>query len=182
MSADCDDDPALSHPRGDADGCRRHRRGPRRDLAGVLRRDPARRLPCRPVGGPQAGRLARQKRTSTLVAELPGHRILGFGDCGPSRHRELPYPAEVYTLYVLPDWQDQGIGRRLLIALFDEIAAKGAHSAFLWVLSRNPTRFFYEAMGGAPVAERQERFAGALLDETAYAWSDLPAWLVEARR
>ena len=126
--------------------------------------------------------IARQKRTSTLVAELPDHRILGFGDCGPSRHRELPYPGEVYTLYVLPDWQNQGIGRRLLIALFDEIAAKGAHSAFLWVLSRNPTRFFYEAMGGAPVAERQEHFAGALLDETAYAWSDLPAWLIEARR
>lgn len=126
--------------------------------------------------------IARQKRSKTLVAVLPDHRVVGFGDCGPSRHRELPYSGEVYSLYVAPDWQDQGMGRALLTALFDELSSKGAVSAFLWVLSRNPTRFFYEAMGGESVAERQEHFAGALLDETAYAWPDLPAWLVTARR
>ena len=125
--------------------------------------------------------IGRRRRATTLVVELPERRVIGFGDCGPTRDRQLPYSGEVYTLYVLPDWQNQGIGRRLLTGLFEELAAKGAHSAFLWVLSRNPTRFFYEAMGGEPVAERQENFAGATLDETAYAWPDLNGWLIAAR-
>ena len=57
----------------------------------------------------------------------------------------------------------------------------GLSDAFLWVLTGNPSRFFYEAMGGQTVAERQERFAGKLLDETAYAWPDLSAWLTSPR-
>ena len=48
--------------------------------------------------------------------------------------------------------------------------------AALWVLSGNPSRYFYEAMGGKPIAERKEAFAGTMLDETAYAWLDLRGW------
>ena len=39
--------------------------------------------------------------------------ILGFGSCGRSR-RGAEFAGEVFTLYVAPDWQNQGIGRRLL--------------------------------------------------------------------
>jgi hypothetical protein len=51
----------------------------------------------------------------------------------------------------------------------------------IWVLSANPARFFYEAVGGSAVAERREAFAGTLLDETGYAWPDLDSWLAIAQ-
>ena len=122
---------------------------------------------------------------TVLVAEVPGTRgeagtgavgtIVGFGSCG--RARGGPAPGEVYTLYVAGDWQGCGVGRRLLGGLFRALVGGGIDSAFLWVLSANPSRFFYEAMGGRPLARRQERFAGAVLDEIAYGWPNLHRWL-----
>jgi GNAT superfamily N-acetyltransferase len=125
---------------------------------------------------------------SVLVAEAPdvpgpargddeGCQVVGFGSCGVLRGTNLPFKAEIYTLYVAGDWQGRGIGRSLLAGLFQSLLRSGLPSAYLWVLSRNPSRFFYEAMGGARVAERQERFAGSWLEETAYGWSDLRRWL-----
>ncbi len=115
---------------------------------------------------------------AVLVAEssdLPGGRIVGFGSCGRARKR--PGTGEVFTLYVAPDWQGRGIGRRLLHGLLAKLKTGGLNEALVWVLSDNPARFFYEAMGGRRVAERQERFAGVRLEEAAYAWGDLAAWL-----
>lgn len=130
---------------------------------------------------------ARRRQETVLVAEVPGGveeagaaAIVGFGSCGPQRMRALLYSGEVYTLYVAPDWQGEGIGRRLLAALFRRLYENGVPDAVIWVLAANPARFFYEAMGGQRVAERQDSFAGAMLEETAYAWPDLEGWLAEA--
>ncbi len=121
---------------------------------------------------------------AVLVAEssdLPGGRIVGFGSCGRARQRPGTGPGggEVFTLYVAPDWQGRGIGRRLLHGLLAKLKAGGLNQALVWVLSDNPARFFYEAMGARRAAERQERFAGVRLEEAAYAWGDLGAWLAE---
>ena len=64
-----------------------------------------------------------------------------------------------------------------MAALFESLLAQGHGAAALWVLSGNPSRYFYEAMGGQAAAARKEAFAGVLLDETAYAWPDLKGWL-----
>jgi ribosomal protein S18 acetylase RimI-like enzyme len=124
--------------------------------------------------------IGRRPGTGILVATVRGERgdqVVGFGSWGRCRSVALPYAGEVYTLYISSDWQGRGLGRRLLSALFRQLMQADQNSAFLWVLSANPSRFFYDAMGGRPVAERKERFAGALLDETAYAWPDLSRWL-----
>src|SRR5262249_20099201 len=59
--------------------------------------------------------------------------LLGFGSCGPNRG-DRRFLGEVFTLYVAPDWQNQGIGRRLLIALFRRLVAARRSSAIIWVL------------------------------------------------
>lgn len=114
-------------------------------------------------------------------AELPGGRIVGFGSCGPARGQfgNGPGSGEVFTLYVALDWQGQGIGRLLLGELFERLHGGGLGEAVLWVLKDNPARFFYEALGGRRIAERQQRFAGVELAEAGYAWPDLGAWLAE---
>ena len=126
-----------------------------------------------------------QVEETILVAEVEraeGPEVVGFGSCGPSRPYGLAYRGEVFTLYVADGWQGRGIGRALLRALFADLVARDHRDAVIWVLSGNPSRFFYQAQGGSPVAERQERFAGALLDETGYAWPDLVSWLAIAEK
>jgi ribosomal protein S18 acetylase RimI-like enzyme len=109
-----------------------------------------------------------------LVAEEEG-TVIGFGSCGRCRIRTLPYDGEVYTLYVAPDFQGRGAGRALLTALFRDLAAAGLHSALIWVLKENQSRFFYEAMGGRYIAERDEVFWGVAVSEIAYGWDALTA-------
>ena len=99
--------------------------------------------------------------------------IVGFGSCGKMRGDALPYKGEVFTLYVLPDFQGDGIGRRMLGRLFATLSARGMNSAVIWVLAANPARFFYQTMGGKLTAVREQRFWGVDLREWAYGWTDL---------
>ena len=137
---------------------------------------------------------SRGRTGSVLVAEAPSDgtvsgetrggetgRVVGFGSCGLQRKAPQAYRAEIYTLYVEADWQGQGIGLALMTGMFESLRREGLNSAFLWVLGGNPSRFFYESLGGERLAERVERFAGKDLEELAYGWPDLEAWLSERR-
>jgi hypothetical protein len=54
-------------------------------------------------------------------------------------------------------------------------AAAHIAAAHLWVLADSPSRFFYQAMGGIRIGERDERLWGAAVHEVAYGWPDLGA-------
>ncbi len=108
-----------------------------------------------------------------VIANDAASGIVGFGSCGKMRGNALPYKGEVFTLYVLPDFQGDGIGRRMLGRLFATLAARGMNSAVIWVLAANPSRFFYQTMGGKLTAVHEERFWGVDLREWAYGWTDL---------
>ncbi len=107
-----------------------------------------------------------------MVAEYAGHGVIGFGSAGPTRGGDGDR-GEVFTLYVHPDCQGLGAGRRLLGALFDGLGGSGMLSAVIWVLADNPSRFFYEAMGGVRAARRHEKIWGERLPEFAYSWETL---------
>ena len=122
-----------------------------------------------------------------FVADDAERGVVGFGSCGPVRDTPEGLDGteqrvgEVYLLYVETDFQNEGIGRRLLDALFRQLKADGFDTAVLWMLADNPTRFFYEGLGGQMVGERQDTFAGADVDEVAYAWRDLDAPLMRRK-
>jgi ribosomal protein S18 acetylase RimI-like enzyme len=116
-----------------------------------------------------------EPRDVRVAADAQG-AILGFGSCGPSRG-ERDFAGEVFTLYVGPDWQNRGIGRRLLMALFRRLVATGRRSAIVWVLRDNPSRFFYERLGGRQTARKSLNVGGDWIEALAYRWPDLPAFL-----
>ena len=76
-------------------------------------------------------------------------------------------------LYVMPDWQEQGLGRGLLCGSLQLMAKNGCSSALVWVLADNPARFFYEAMEGKRVGEKDEAIWGVTLHQIAYGWRSL---------
>jgi ribosomal protein S18 acetylase RimI-like enzyme len=122
---------------------------------------------------------AQARRDAVLVASAAGAGIVGYASVGPAQSLADRFAGELYTLYVLTDWQNRGVGRALLQASFAFLAAAGMGSAFAWVLADNPARFFYQAVGGRWSGERDERLWGADLHQIAYGWPDLGAWLAE---
>ncbi len=123
----------------------------------------------------------RRNGHTVMVAEDSRAGVVGFGSCGRASYANLPHDGEVYTLYVLADYQGQGIGKRLLGGLFGALLERGSRSALIWVLADNPARFFYQAMGGTWVAVRTERLWGTSLSTMAYGWRDLKQGVFRAR-
>lgn len=102
--------------------------------------------------------------------------VVGFGSCGTCRG-DPGFTAEVFTLYVGPDWQNRGIGRRLLLAMFGRLVAQGHRTAVIWVLRENPSRFFYQRLSGKEVRQKLLPFNGMQVPASGYGWLDLPGFL-----
>ncbi len=111
------------------------------------------------------------------VADDAG-RIVGF--VSDSRARAgAPGEGEIETLYVLDDWRERGLGRGLMHQAASHLIAAGCRSAFLWVLRDNPSRWFYERLGGKLALEGTARVGGTEVAQMAYVWPAIAA-LAEA--
>lgn len=108
---------------------------------------------------------------SVLVAEAEG-QVVGYATVGRPRAPGLA-DGEVETLYVLDDWREQGLGRRLLLDCAGLLEGSGCGSLFLWVLADNPSRWFYERLGGRPVRRSTTLVAGRRFDQMAYRWDPI---------
>jgi GNAT superfamily N-acetyltransferase len=114
--------------------------------------------------------------SGTDVPPGSGSRIVGFATAGRARGGEFARQlgeGEVETLYVLDDWRDRGIGRKLMRAAAGHLAEIGCKSCYLWVLRDNPSRWFYQRLGGKPGAEALIQFAGTRLPQTAFVWDPI---------
>lgn len=118
-------------------------------------------------------RAIRRGSEMVMVAEDSEAGIVAVGSCGANRYKGANYKGEIYTLYVGSDYQNQGVGEGLLAHMFGALEARGHGSAVIWVLSDNPARFFYEAVGGRRAGERDEKIWGVILQEVAFGWPDL---------
>ena len=117
-----------------------------------------------------------QPGNSVTLAAADRHGLVGYAQGGASR-RAIAGEAEIATLYVLRQAQGQGLGGRLMAETARALAAQGATSLMISVLRDNiRARGFYEHLGGAPEAPRQEPGPGGrLLYEVAYRWRDITA-------
>jgi GNAT superfamily N-acetyltransferase len=104
-------------------------------------------------------------------------RIVGFATDGRARgglvNGQRLGEGEIETLYVLDDWRDRGIGRGLMREAAGHLAHVGCRSAYLWVLSANQSRWFYQRLGGTPAAAGATRVAGQDVAQTAYVWDPI---------
>jgi ribosomal protein S18 acetylase RimI-like enzyme len=100
-----------------------------------------------------------------------GDRVAGYANYGRNRARSLFYDGEIYELYLRPEFQGLGFGRRLFTAARKDLNQSGLKSLVVWALSDNePAMEFYRALGGRAVARSSERFGAKTLDKVAYAW------------
>jgi ribosomal protein S18 acetylase RimI-like enzyme len=107
-------------------------------------------------------------RVSLLVF---GDKIAGYANYGRNRARSLTYEGEIYELYLRPEFQGLGFGRRLFTAARRDLAQSAMKSLVVWALSDNdPAVDFYRALGGRAVARSSERFGARVLDKVAFGW------------
>ncbi len=102
--------------------------------------------------------------------------VLDFDDCiggyasyGRNRVPALPYRGEIFELYLAPQFQGIGFGRRLFDAARKDLAEHGYPTCLVWALADNErATSFYLRLGGRIVRRAEERFGQALRGRIAF--------------
>src|SRR5271168_5290829 len=112
-------------------------------------------------------------RKGSRIARLQfGDKIAGYANYGRNRARSLHYDGELYELYLRPEFQGLGFGRRLFTAARRDLAQSALKSLIVWALSENENAVeFYRALGGKAVARSSEKFGTRVLDKVAFGWN-----------
>jgi GNAT superfamily N-acetyltransferase len=108
-----------------------------------------------------------------FVAEDDDGRIVGFAIGGPNRDENTGFNGELYAIYLLKAHQGKGIGKMLVAKVADWLSRRKYSSMLVWVLEKNPAKYFYEALGAKPVGRKKIVIGDAPLDELSYGWPDL---------
>lgn len=82
----------------------------------------------------------------SIVAQIED-KIIGFCDFGESRRPQFA-PGEIYSLYVLPEYKSQGIGKILSQETMKQLYLNNLAPFIVTTLEVNfPARKFYEKLG-----------------------------------
>ncbi len=108
-------------------------------------------------------------RGRPLVVLDIGQGIAGYASYGRCRDRSLPAEGEIDEIYLLPEYQGIGLGRRLFKAVLNDLRHSDMPRVAVWALEENErARAFYESLGGRRVAQVEERIGGTPLAKVAY--------------
>lgn len=110
----------------------------------------------------------------TLVGATSEDRIVGFINGRPTVDAPGENSIELKELYILPAFQRIGLGRALVHEFLTTAKDNGIESIYVWILSGNPNRIFYENLGASYVDEAEREIGGERCKLTVYAWSKFP--------
>jgi ribosomal protein S18 acetylase RimI-like enzyme len=97
--------------------------------------------------------------------------VAGYASYGRNRATSLPYRGELFELYLKPEFQGLGFGRRLFTAAQRELSHHGLNSMVVWSLADNERAVhFYEHLGGLLIGRAHEVFSNIPRERLAFGW------------
>lgn len=116
-------------------------------------------------------RKATKGPATMLVVEVAG-TVAGYATMGLNRARALPQEGEIYEIYLRPEYQGIGLGRRLFTEGRRLLKSLGCNGLVVWCLedSEHADRFF-RSNGGVDIAEGMESFGEKSLKKIGFVWS-----------
>lgn len=102
-------------------------------------------------------------------------QLVGYAWSHKEDDETIEWDSELISMHILPEYKRQGIGRKLFAASSTQLLIEsGCTSIYLWVLEANqPSRKFYEALGGDLTGKHQIELGDRELFEVAYGWKDI---------
>ena len=118
--------------------------------------------------------LAPDRMVAFFVAVEPAGKVIGFAAADKQLNQNYSFETELQVIYLLPQYQRQGIGRALMREVAQALIQAGFTSMMLWVLKENwDSRVFYQNLGGQQIAVSHYERWGSTYEIVAYGWKDL---------
>ncbi|WP_417900113.1 GNAT family N-acetyltransferase [Bacillus haimaensis] len=108
-----------------------------------------------------------------VVAENNEGQIVGFADAWKRETNVVENSSDLTSIYLLEEYQGQGIGKKLFKELFVHFKQLGYGKIFVEVLEENKTRYFYEYYGAKLVKTVQIKIGEKMLKELIYEWDNI---------
>ncbi|MDN7240247.1 GNAT family N-acetyltransferase [Planococcus sp. N028] len=116
------------------------------------------------------------KESIVYVIENQQQEIVGFSTGGLERSGNYPnHTGELYAVYIVEEYQKQGLGRKLIQPVLEQLKKENITGMVVLVLEDNSSCRFYEALGAKKIDRIQVKIAGKQLPELVYAWDDIGA-------
>lgn len=121
--------------------------------------------------GPRWWRTAILRGTRLCVLDFDD-TIAGYASYGRNRVPSLPFGGEIFEIYLAPEFQGLGFGKRLFKAARRDLADHGYMSMLVWALADNDRAIgFYDRLGGRIVRRAEERFGDEIRGRVAFGFS-----------
>jgi ribosomal protein S18 acetylase RimI-like enzyme len=118
--------------------------------------------------GPAWWRQAIVGGTRLMVLDF-SDRVAGYASYGRNRMPTLAYSGEIFELYIAPEYQGAGLGKRMFEAARGDLSAHGYLSFVVWALADNDRALgFYRRLGGRVVKRALERFGAETRERVAF--------------
>jgi ribosomal protein S18 acetylase RimI-like enzyme len=120
--------------------------------------------------GPQWWQSAIRRGSRLLVLDFD-ETIAGYASYGRNRVPSLPFGGEIFELYLAPEFQGLGFGKRLFEIARKDLDAHGYATFLVWALADNERAVrFYTKLGGRIVRNANERFGSESRARLAFAF------------
>ncbi len=118
--------------------------------------------------GPDWWRRAIAGGTRLIVLDF-ADTVAGYCSYGRNRMPSLNFSGEIFELYLAPEYQGGGLGRRMFEAAQRDLAAHGYASFVVWALAGNDRALaFYRRLGGCIVRRAPEQFGAETRERVAF--------------
>lgn len=107
-----------------------------------------------------------------LIAEHESDGVIGFVDFAERGEADSSH-GYIFSFYFVPEFQRRGLGRLLFRDCLRELRNRSYGAVFLDTFETNPSRPFYDKMGGVVVERREHQVNGLNLPAVVYRWDDL---------
>ncbi|UCZ54934.1 GNAT family N-acetyltransferase [Bacillus shivajii] len=113
--------------------------------------------------------------TMTFVVVDTQDNVVGFALGGTMRDPRLriKYTGELYGIYIHPDVQGQGLGKKLFESIAEFLSSLHHSRMALWTFEDHPSCDFFKSLHGNEVYNKKTTIAGNELNEHAYGWDDI---------
>lgn len=99
--------------------------------------------------------------------------IINYGKCREEDEFDLTNSAEIYAIYVLKEYQKEGIGKKLMNFAVKDLIKENYNNVLIWALKDNPSVEFYKRIGGDGRLTRNIEIGKQVLEEIGFIYDDM---------
>lgn len=127
-------------------------------------------------------RIERQKQTIREKNNTYGiyvdNKLVGYSSYGPARDENYKDSCEIYSCYILEEYQRLHLGRKVVIKILEDFIQEGYKTMITKCLVGNPSNKFHEAIGGQLKGVTESELMGEKFKVNVYYHDDIRKSLI----